>query len=73
MLHPWLPHAALLLAIGNTAVSIYTFISPIAASHYHGFSLTSTAAATGSNAALAFAPVFGGRNLTLALAMFAFY
>ena len=59
--------------LANTAVSIYTFISPIAAPHYHGFGLTSTAAATGSNATLAFAPIFGGRNLTLALAMFAFY
>ena len=68
MLHPWLPHAALLLTLSSTAVSFYTFVSPVAAARNHGFDLNSA-----KTPAVVFVPIFGGRNLAIALAMFAFY
>jgi hypothetical protein len=78
MLHPWLPHAALLLAIGSIVMSFYTFASPLTVARQHGFDLTSasikiSSGSSGSNAILAFVPIFGCRNLALALAMVTFY
>ena len=68
MLHPWLPHAAFLLALASTAVSISTFVAPLTAARNHGFDLE-----TAESPTLAFVPIFGGRNLAVALTMFAFY
>ena len=73
MLHPWFLHAALLVALFSVAVSLHTFVSPLAAARNHGFDLGSSSAAGGPGAGLAFVPIFGGRNLAVALAMFAFY
>ena len=78
MLHSWLPHAALLLTIASAAISFYTFTSSLAAARQYGFGLTFASAkissgSSGSNTVLAFVPIFGGRNLALALAVLPFY
>jgi hypothetical protein len=73
MLHPWLPHAAL-LAIDKTPQSVSTFSPPPSQL------LTIMVSASplpllpqDQNAEPAFVPIFGGRDLAPALAMFAFY
>jgi hypothetical protein len=76
MPHPSLSHLAALLGTLTTLMSLYTFISPLAASCHHGFDLTparatSASAKVDANAALIYVRLFGGRNLVLAL--FAFY
>ena len=68
-------HAALLLAAGSVLVSIHTFMSPLSAARMHGFDLghSDCGATLVNNSALRFVPVFGGRNLAIALAMVSFY
>lgn len=75
MPHPWaLPTALVFTAFGNI-LSIYTFASPLAAARMFGLDLGphSGDQSSSGNKALRFVPVFGGRNLAIGLAIFAFY
>lgn len=72
MPHPLALPTALLFLGSGTILSLYTFISPIAAARIYGIDLQQS---TGNppDADYRFVPVFGGRNLALGLATFAFY
>ncbi len=68
-------HLALLLAVGTVLVSINTFVSPLSAARMHGFDLERPDGGSTllENPSIRFVPIFGGRNLAIALAMFSFY
>lgn len=67
--------AALLLAVYACLLSLYTFISPLGAARLYGLDLESSvsASSTPENLAVRFAPVFGGRNFALGLAILTFH
>ncbi|MCJ1303323.1 hypothetical protein MMC08_006131 [Hypocenomyce scalaris] len=76
MPHPWAVPLALLFASYGTALSLYTFISPLAAARLIGLDLeppTISVSPPPGDLALRFVPLFGGRNLAVGLAILAFY
>ncbi len=75
MPHPWALRTALLFTTFGNVLSIYTFVSPLAAARMFGLDLEPSVGdqPSSENKALLFVPVFGGRNLAIGLAIFVFY
>ncbi|MCJ1258893.1 hypothetical protein MMC24_006727 [Lignoscripta atroalba] len=72
MPHPWALPAALIFGTYGSALSIYTFLSPLPAARLFGLDI-SPSFSPRENPAHGFVPVFGGRNLALGLMILAFY
>jgi len=78
MPHPWIQFTALIYASFGILLGLYTFISPISAALLFGIDLASPPSNPATppftnNPAIHFVRVFGGRNLAIGLAVFAFY
>lgn len=75
MPHPWALATALVFTTFGNILSIYALASPLTAARMFGLDLgpRSSDQSPSGNQALRFVPVFGGRNLAIGLATYAFY
>ncbi|TKA75854.1 hypothetical protein B0A49_05058 [Cryomyces minteri] len=73
MPHLWALPTALVFGAGGSALSLYAFVSPGGAARIFGLDIEKSNSASSNDLALQWVRIFGGRNLAIGLAIFAFY